>query len=206
MSRIQSGRWSELLRRATGQAGIEVVASELSPEISPTWQLEGNTVEWDYLKSTKRLLCAVSIESGGYGAWRLRNPEGSGVVAVIENIDITVYSSNLLFNLQLEEGTSDLAVTGFPIVSDTRWVPPPFNDPSISTLHFTTQTTGAQIITGSLLGYWRIHDADFPFQRLNPPVVLSPGWALTLASDKAGAHNFCGSVTYRERTLPPLER
>jgi len=203
VSHIQAGRWSQLLRKATGQAGIEDVTSELAPEISPTWQLESDTAEWDYLKSTKRLMCNVDIlgHGSGYTSWRLRNPLDSGTMGIVDQFIIGSESSTE-FSVQLEYGASDLAVTGFPIVTDSRWVPAPFNDASISSLLFTTQRVEAKIITGALLGsFFGIKVQNI----FDMPVVLSPGWALTLAFHDVNIRAL-GNVSYRERTLPPLER
>lgn len=207
MSQIQSGRWSELLRRATGQAGIEVIASELGPEISPTWQLESNTAEWDYLKSTRRLLCNVDIATGvGNPAWRLRNPANSSVLAVVDRHTISVNNGAVKVHYMIEHDASDLGTTGFPIVSDTRWVPiGTLIDASISSLVFTTDNSGSMITSGALIGTYHIaHDVQ-PLTVLETPVVLSPGWSMTMTCSES-AKALMGCVEFRERTLPPLER
>jgi len=208
VSRIQSGRWSELLRRATGQAGVEVVASELSPEISPTWAIEGTTPEWDFLKSTKRLLANVDLDGAGCASWRLRNPDNSSAIAIVDQIIFGCNNDTTAFTLQLEHGASDLGSLGFPIVVDSRWVPAPYTDAAISSMSFTTTSSSSYITTGALLGTFYSHGGsggEKQQQTFHLPVVLSPGWSLTLSTLNLGARVY-GNVSYSERTLPPLER
>lgn len=210
MSHIQAGRWSELLRRATGQAGVEDVSSELAPEITPTWQLETNSPEWDYLKSTKRLTCNVQIDASGHPSWMLRNPIDSGTIGIVESVLISTSATDVKMTLALAYDATDLSTTGFPIVTDGRWVPLnnlPLVDPSISSLVFTIQTVGAYLNVGSLIGYFQIESPRGLNEliNINRAVVLPPGWALILSTVGSSVY-LGGSVSYKERTLPPLEQ
>jgi len=209
VSHIQAGRWSELLRRATGQAGVEDVSSELAPEITPTWQLETNSSEWDYLKSTKRLTCSVELDAPGNASWMLRNPINSGTIGIVDSVVASASSPNCKVTLAVAYDSTDLAITGFPIVTDGRWVPLntlPLIDPSISSLVFTTQKVGAYLNVGSLIGYFQLTNTGLN-ELINEhrTVVLPPGWSLIMSATGSGFY-MGGSVSYRERTLPPLEQ
>ena len=55
MSKIETGRFSDLLRRSLGMKGQELVSAELAPELSPTWQVESAlNQEWDWAKGVNQ--------------------------------------------------------------------------------------------------------------------------------------------------------
>ena len=86
MGSIEVGRFSDLLRRMFSMVGQLEVAAELSPEVSPTVELESaQNQEWDFLKGVKQ--CATSEEiaanAGAGGQFRLRNPPDSGTLATV---------------------------------------------------------------------------------------------------------------------------
>jgi len=124
VSKIESGRWSELLRRSLGMKGIEIVASELSPEVSPTWTIEDNAIEWGYLKSV-RYASAGTIQGGATGkisTIRLRNPANSGVLVVIDQIAMGLGSIDYIsvfFSPTVDQG--QLAGTINCGTVDGRW-------------------------------------------------------------------------------------
>lgn len=123
MSKIEQGRWSQLLRRATGAAGQEVVAGHLSPEISPVWIIQEADQDLDFLKIVRRM--AVGIELGaGAGfltKFRLRNPVDSGVISIVTSMDMRL---DALSTVTGARGTAvtDLSVGNVPTtVIDERW-------------------------------------------------------------------------------------
>lgn len=84
MSKIESPRFSSLLRRYLGMVGQASVADELSPEISPGIQLEGERPEWEFLKGAKLMSAPLNVTgaAGTTSAFRFRNPSTSGVIAI----------------------------------------------------------------------------------------------------------------------------
>lgn len=121
MSKIEVGRYSELLRKLLSMKGVVDVSGELSPEISPVFILEAERPEWEFLKNEKVMSStfAVNAVAAQNAVYRLRNPLGSGVVAVINTFMIQVESdSTVLAERSVEQGN---LATILPTVSrDTR--------------------------------------------------------------------------------------
>lgn len=131
MSKIEQGRYSDLLRRILGMTGSSVVAGELSPEISPGLSLEEERPEWEFLKGAK-LMCAPLNIAGGVGTqtgFRFRNPANSGVVAIFGHLTpivdiITDAGAGAPSLVQFQRRTDDtinLATTVSGIPRDTRY-------------------------------------------------------------------------------------
>jgi len=122
VAKIETGRFSELLRRSLGMKGVENVAPELSPELSPTWQLESaRNQEWDYLKGVMQLSGTAGQSAGAAGGtFRLRNPEGSGVLLVVTKIQ-HVASVAGIFRMNVLESNLSLLNPGFKQLRETRW-------------------------------------------------------------------------------------
>lgn len=122
MSKIETGRFSDLLRRTLGMKGVSDVASELSPEIAPALILESERPEWAFLKNEK-LMGATYVQGNAAGlgsACRLRNPAGSGVMAVFSAIAVgTDAVGTNLIERNTDQGN---LATVLPTVSrDTRF-------------------------------------------------------------------------------------
>lgn len=124
MGSIQIGRFSDYLRRMLGMTGQSDVAAELSPEVSPTIELESaNNQEWDFLKGVKQCATSEQIAAnvGAGGQFRLRNPPGSGVLATIHFL--MMGSDNTLAHWAVHVGpqTADLVNTALSTARDGRW-------------------------------------------------------------------------------------
>jgi hypothetical protein len=205
VARIEIGRWSELLRRASGMAGVEIVSSEMSPEISPVFVVEGDTGDWDYLKHKKLFACQFSVPAsvGEFSHWQLRNPPTSGTIAVIERITASTTASDYT-RLMLNKVTTDYTTAAYPVVQDTRWQTYPgpplnFNVSSLKATHEGDSGVGA----GSIFSQQRLI-SNTPWTFVGP-LVLTPGYAL---SGQNTTYNLAMSVTvqWSERKLQPLER
>lgn len=200
MAKIESGRWSELLRRALNMKGQEQVASELSPEISPTWQLEGPTAEWAFLKSVRLAGGAQDIVNviGNRSILRLRNPAGSGVIGVVDFIS---YSAELTSIALLRFGQITVDLPGITAVTarDQRWEP----GGVLSTTLRMSFANGGEVPSGRIL--WRERTLANVGISYNQPIVLTPGTNLDLS---ATTLNITLDVTFvwKERRLLDVER
>ena len=200
MSKIETGRFSELLRRGLGMKGVSEVAGELSPELSPTWQVEGITVEWDFLKGKKLCVATATVAAavGFQSVIRLRNPATSRVLAVLDEV---VWVTDPADSSSVRYGIAnvDLSVAGGTLVRDHRW------EASSATVRaallFSTDNTG-DTVDGQLV-HRTSRAADVEAQ-LPGKIVLTPGDSVDLAT---GAVNVALQATYiwSERRLPDLE-
>lgn len=104
-----------------GMAGATVVAGEVSPEVSPTIQLEGATAEWAFLKGVRLAGAGTNITAGAVNpsTARLRNPVGSGALAVVRG----VLSTQGTQQMRVFQGNSNVNIGGVVAtgVRDSRW-------------------------------------------------------------------------------------
>lgn len=200
MAKIEVGRWSDQLRRMLGMAGTSVVAAELSPEISPTIQLEGPGAEWNFLKGVRDCGGGGQLGAGAgfVSKWRFRNPAGSGVIIVIEVIALTpVATANLAIrgNAQTVNFTQLL----LPSVMDARWGPIGSARPS---LILSEDNTVAAVPAGEEMGrVSRSANGEWLYDR---EIVLVPGSNIDAGTEtqNVGCRMW---ARWRERGLPVLE-
>jgi len=202
MSKIEIGRYSEQLRRMFGMAGVEMVAADLSPEISPVIVLEQPDVELLFLKSVRQIFSGdqIAAAAGFPSVWRLRNPAASGVIAVVHVIEMT---ANIISNLAIRIST---ATTDFAVPVDTAIPDPRWNALGVagrrSTAIITSRNDGG-VPSGDTMGearriantVWRF-DSRFP---------LLPGVALDFGSETDQV-NLRMYAEWTERAFPNLER
>ena len=201
MSKIETGRFSELLRRALGMKGVSDVATELSPEVSPTWELESPTAEWDFLKGKKLCIATATVAAavGFQAAIRLRNPATSGVLAVLEAV---VWVTNPADNTSVRYGIAnvDLSTAGGTLVRDHRWLS---SSATVrAALLFSADNTGDTVAGQVVHRTSRAADVE---AQLPGGFVLTPGDSIDL---QTGSVNIGLRATYiwSERQLPELER
>lgn len=204
MSKIETGRWSEQLRRMLGQKGQEIVASELSAEISATIELEGRAAEWDFLKAVRG--CATGANLVGVvantGNFRLRNPVGSGILATIRQWELTPAGPS---NLAAARGTetTDLALsTVATTVLDQRWQGGQLE--AATSLIFSVTNLDALGPLGRVFARTgRLGDEPWFYDE---ELVLPPGtnfdWGAAIGSTNLRLQTW---ITWHERGLPRLE-
>ena len=202
MSKIEIGRYSALLRRTFGMKGTEMVAAELSPEISPTVQLEhADDPEWDFLKDVRN--CAVteriSANAAGGGQMLLLNPPGSGVIAVIRTL-IFAGTGTIQITARLLVNPAPLVNSSLTVALDTRWETTAVLTQSALTASF---VNNAAIGTGVGTVYLNQTLASRP-QTWNARIVLTPGFGLAFGAITVDqvVH---ASAYWHERQLPALE-
>ncbi len=201
MSRIQTGRFSQLLRRFLDQKGTEVVASELSPEISPVFILENDRPDWLFLKG-ERLLSfstqSVSVATLG-PTFRLRNPPDSGMLGTVS---LVTWSSDTVGAASIRITISNNDLAGGFIASTAR------DGRNLQSLGI---NKAAMIVSfnatiapvGDLMFTTRV-PIDIPFF-FSEPVVLSPGRALDVGGITNQSEGVFGSMHWTERALPQIE-
>jgi len=202
VSKIEIGRFSELLRRMLGMKGQTEVAGELSPEISPTLVLEGPTAEWDFLKGVRGCACAEEL-AGGVGfttRFRLRNPQDSGVIAEVHFLTM---SSNLSpdFNVNRGQIFGELPQALVTVVPDLRWGA---IGTTTTALIFSGDNASAAGPAGDLIATARVVSKTvFTY---SVPTVLVPGtsldWGLKAGITDGRVFTF---AAWKERQLPRLE-
>jgi len=201
VSKIETGRFSELLRRMLGQKGQEIVAAELSPEVSPTIQLEGPAPEWDFLKGVRdcRMLVVFPAAAGFVATARLRNPAASGVIATILHVHMAILTQA---NVSLRLGAlgTDLANVSNTVVPDTRWSSAGATDSALrgsdNGAADAIGPAGDAVLQEAIPAAGRI---DYPH-----PWVMMPGASLDIGCTNANVA-FQAWILWTERALPALE-
>jgi len=200
VSKIEIGRYSEQLRRMFGMKGQETVSSELSPEVSPTIQLEGPGAEWNFLKQVRD--CAFGntvIGAVGFTTkWRFRNPVDSGIIAVMEAWELT---PTLLAGMSINGNaqTVDLPTASIAAVTDGRWGTITASRPTVIVSSSNAQATGPA--GESFAEAVRLGSTAWLYDQ---EIVLVPGAVLDigLVSTNIDARIW---ARWRERQIPALE-
>jgi len=200
VSKIEIGRYSELLRRSLGMKGTVEVAGELSPEVSATIELEGPAPEWDFLKQVRGCRAANTLPGvvANTVHYRLRNPAGSGTLATIQALGLTPAS---VAELRINRGQigGELLTLLVTVVPDTRWGA--IGTTTTSLLFSGTNAdasgpAGDLIATGAALA-----NSQFLYRQ---PVVLNPGDSLDWGIINTNVRLYTW-ISWIERQLPALE-
>ena len=204
MSKIEIGRWAELLKRISGIAGADVVAGDLSPEVSPTLQLEDlNSAEFQFLKSVRLCFGANSLgaAAGFTTKWRLRNPANSGVIAQVSWIEIVPVTNDLNVSITFNQQTVDFPTAVLTSAPDARWNS--IATAKQTTLIMTASNSQATGPAGDFIAASRTQGINpWMFQRQIP---MMPGTTLDwgTASQNVAVTTW---VSWTERGFPELER
>ena len=204
---ILVGRFNRALQKLFAIKGGPPSA-QLATEITPNIQMFYG-VENRYIESWQRFGNSTSTGAplaGNRAAWRIRNPAGSNVVAVLEKISL------------FESNGAD---SPFMFYNSIATVLPTENQSNISGTNMDSrgqQLGSTAIISTSinfgLLGSGPIWQENIPLNT-NVEVIffedqeisLPPGSELTIASNGVGvAEGFVVSVWWRERFLEDSER
>ena len=203
LSKIEVGRYSALLRRALGMKGQQTVASELSPEISATWQLESDAPEWQVHKGVRLVSAAGKL--GGVAAefprYLLVNPAGSGMIATVQRITMSVLAASewTIRLTQIAFLNAALILEAGP--RDPRWF-------------IGTATTVSPIVlsgennAASITGGFEVHNSRIQGNLPNDftvPIVLTPNSTLFWSVNNTNSPTN-SSVHWSERPLPVLEQ
>jgi len=202
LAKIEAGRWSEQLRRMLGMAGVTSVAAELAPEVSPTIELEGQSVEWNFLKAVRDVYVGQTIAGSALNIskWRFRNPVDSGVVAVMEYVELVPTGGTAVLALNVSQVTVDLDTVQPTAVPDSRWGP---LTTGRSALVVTFQNSDPTVPGGQAVATSRALDSvawQYPRE-----ILLLPGVALDAGSQSIN-RQVHGTFKWRERHIPVLER
>lgn len=201
MAKTETGRFSELLRKALGMKGVQDVASELSPEISPTWQLEGPTAEWEFLKHVR--VCGhggrVASAPGFLPKMRGVNRIGSGILVVIEGISMTIESGSAILLIGLGTALFDHSLVTGTTTRDRRWG---MTSPQRTSLLLSQDNSDAVEPVAEIIAETRRGAFDewlFGF-----PIILIPGTAVDFWSPNLNL-GLSWYLIWRERQIAPLE-
>lgn len=203
MGSIQVGRWSDLLRRAFSMVGQLDVAAELSPEVSPTWELESAAdVQWDFLKRVKQCSSAEAVVANvGAGAqFRLRNPPDSLTLATVNFISMVCNALNP-YAITIGRGTADLANGALTTARDTRWRDSPTGNQAIMIASFQNAVGAVPVGAGTIYRGRAGGNNELTYET---PFVLDPGTFVTFGGLTANLLvDF--AIDWKERGTEPLE-
>jgi hypothetical protein len=193
---IQVKRFNAILGRLLGMAGVEDPAGALSPEISPVLVLENDRPEWLFL-SNQFPMAAGGVETASVANptfFRIRNPVGSGIIAVIEAVNL---SASIIITdgvAQLGTQTVDMGGAMAPLVRDNRY----------------GQIVGSCTVSesnggGSGTGIERFRvPINTVYNYQNLPIILKPGtnydWGVNDVNVEVHAN-----IRWRERPAEPYE-
>lgn len=183
-------------------AGVTIVSGEVSPEISPTVELEGRSPEWDFLKGVRGCFAAAEQLKGGLtfrSKFRLRNPATSGVIAVVQAFEAST-DANARLAAAVNAQTVDFATAIVPAVPDVRWGALANQQTSLIASRDNTQITGP---AGNLLGSVRITDGR-PWL-VRQPFAMMPGTTFDWGCQSDDT-DCLAWVHWIERSLPELEQ
>lgn len=198
MSKIEVGQFSTMLRRYLGMKGVSDVTDELAPEISATLVLEQERPEWEFLKGARLHAWAGSVPAlaANFGAARLRNPAGSGMVAIVNYCNVGAgvgVVATATFGLQ----TADQATVSGTANRDGRLFPPTGGALVAS---FGYAALGGNAIDTVALA---ANSPAFPLFR-GSAIVITPGSALNLGLSTANV-DFFFSFHWLEKRIDELE-
>lgn len=199
-TKLERGQFADFLRRYLGMTGSTEVAGDLAPELSPVLVLEAERPEWEFLKANRLMACAYSIgpTAGSTSAHRLRNPTGSGVVAIVTYanfaVEVTSPGTRAVVSASRNPDTGDLSSNTPTIARDTRY-------PGVNTsaLIGSAQTVG---LTGNT--WWSTIVLNDVNVEIPVPFVLTPGNQLQLTALQNDVI-LRGSWIWLEKRLDALE-
>ncbi len=183
-----------------GMAGANIVASELSPEISPTIEVEGATPEWAFLKGLRLAGAGTLVTAGAanVSSARLRNPGNSTTIAVITQVQVRPVAVQGL-QLQLGEIAVDIGAVLLTRVRDSRWNPS--GGAGRNVLVLSSTNSGGGLIGGVLAQSVAAANELFTYDQ---GILLLPGDALDITGviNNSAIHL---TLAWTERGLPDLE-
>jgi len=204
MAKIEIGRFSELMTRIFGMKGVQRAAGDLSPEISPIFQLEAATdPQWDYLKQVRGCAAAGIEAAGGVGnfsVFRVVNPALSGAIAVVYFVALSP-SALAQCRVTRHTGLGNLANVGVTVVPDFRWGQT--GGTTTTSLIFSSKNNDVAAPAGDLLAIGpSIANTQFDYLQ---QTVLVPGTGMDFGI-VLGNTQCTAFLAWKERQLPVLEQ
>lgn len=188
MAKIEKGLYSQALRRIFSMVGQDVVAADLSPEVSPTVELERlSDPEMRFLRGERPVRGTSQIAATAVAqAYRLSNPRGSNALAILdqasfrlaalsgEQVSLDLITAYLMRG-EYEPIAEDIRI---PDVSlDSRWVDPGGQGPARSARCSLWTNNGQTRPSDHELRFF-IDQSPGQMSIYTGPFVLGPGWHL----------------------------
>jgi hypothetical protein len=197
---IGQPRFNSPLVRFFGMKIGGAAAPTLAPEIAPSFdvnQMDDPTLPWLRGEQLVSAVAAVSAAPANYSEAALRNPSGSGVIAIVEQLQMLATGQIMIAKVQADAG--DLVSVQSPLARDTRWggLASGLTIP----VRFTSRNTSntAPAAPYSWIGYGTPGNEMIDF-----PVVLAPGAELRLFCNTVNTAAYF-TVLFRVRPLPNEE-
>lgn len=197
---ILVGRFSGILHKLLSMKE-GAPSPQLSPEIMPVIALEVDRPEYDFLAGVRRGSSAASYQSsaaGKFGQFSIRNPSGSGLLAVISNIAVS--NNTRIGNFEIRQGSTDAA----PVIGTSRTLDLRLPGQTLATNIWVEEVA---VLTGTL--QYRFRPSAISASGILPILaILPPGTNLYVVDSvqSAGASEIIQvSAMIVERPLEPSE-
>lgn len=204
MNEIKRAKYNDVLIRATGQ-DVGPPAPFLGGEVVPTFPVEQLTMDirWLLGYKTYRARASATGAAGGVAGFRLLNPLGSGIIAVIERFSIMPTTA-----VQISWGMSDFQGGLSTIITaigglDTRVgsSASKTNPGAVKVSTETTQPVGSPPFSNPLWSLAGQANVNYEFEE---ELVLAPGTNFDMFTHvNASAAWF--NARWRERSVDALE-
>lgn len=197
MSKIETGRFSSLLRRFLHLKGQEVVADELAPELSGVFVLESDRPDWLFLKGERMVSFGNSLVfAAANGSMRFRNPLNSGVLATFDRFEIHLSAMDENIEIRLRANNADLTGVAAATLTDTR--------DNIAAASIIPSSQAAVPPAGSFIWFQELLQGNNPIT-VDRHIVLSPGNQINIGISAAVTGTMFVSACWSERPLPLIE-
>lgn len=198
MNEIQSGRFNAVLHKLLDMKE-GAPAPMLASEIFPVIVIESDRPEWDFLQGIRNqgTNAAIAAVAAQRSKFRLRNPTGSGAIAVVESIVLRSDTTSLV---RLHVGTvaTDYSSTFTGINRDTR------DDVSGAVIPSSENSINASTLGSQFAAVHLRADDPYTLQFPRFIVALAPGGAMDVFTNVNNAA-LTVSVEWRERALEASE-
>lgn len=195
---IQVGRLNAVLHKLLSMKE-GAPAPQLAADIYPVIALESDRPEYKFLGGEKYCWTSVILTPGVgiYGQVQIWNPAGSGVLAVMEGIDVSVGATATMdvreHNVQITHASQvDVAATERDFRSG-------FTGLAALKCRYILHTA----LSGTLR--WRMRCLQNEHRSFTQPIILPPGYGLSVAPAATNLAFTINQFTWRERYFEPSE-
>lgn len=196
MSEIQQNRYDQLIRRVADLKGPGSKVSWALGDLLPVIDIENVRNELLVLMGTRLAWGGDSLAAGAAGEFnhiQVANPAGSGFLVSLDKVLLRTDASQD-FQVNIEANLQPDPATVAPVFTDTR---------------VATEGTVGKVFTGTDM-LTQAGQIEIAKRNVNSslivelPVVLSPGFALTITNGTAATELLC-YFFWRERAAQPSE-